>query len=482
MQEIPRNSHAAQGPEASGRFSAAPSPAWRLFQPTVWILAAASVAGWSTQAQRVDWPPVVALIVVGLVADLVAVRLRQGMRVSTAHFAAPFAIAVAGGFAGVVAAGAVLLGRPLVSRRDWNWFDLAVNITAAGVTGLVWEAALPTESPLLIATAVVVSFATVRSFINSVWALEALAAGIKLPDVAGQISRLMLANALLFAPAMALYMQHDSFDIEGACLLALPFIATQFTTRAYGRESRLNATLEQTNLELTESLVNALDARDPYSAGHSVAVAVYARDIASEMGLSERDVQRVYFSGLLHDIGKIAVSDAVLRKPAALTDEEFREIERHPVVGATILSPSKMLQELLPGVRHHHERMDGRGYPDRLVGESIPLDARILAVADAYNAMTSSRPYRDAMPPELAIKILVQNQGTQHDTYIVSTFIRVLEARDADYAVARGGEFASSLNLVEALGSGLPSATDAGDAPAANPPSPQDTDPDELAA
>jgi HD-GYP domain-containing protein (c-di-GMP phosphodiesterase class II) len=265
--------------------------------------------------------------------------------------------------------------------------------------------------------------------------------------VSGQIGKLMLACAALFTPAVSLYLDEQGHLFSAFILLAMPFAATQFLIRAFGRERDLNDSLEDANVSLTESLVNALDARDPYSAGHSVAVAVYSRDIAIEIGMDPALVQRIYLSGLLHDIGKIAVPDAILRKPAALTDEEFAEIQKHPVVGEQILAPSRHYSDILPGVRHHHERIDGKGYPDGLRDEQIPLQARIIAVADAYNAMTSERPYRDAMAPDLAIRILIQNQGMQHDAFLVSAFRRVIERHDNNYAVARGADFSTTQRL-----------------------------------
>jgi HD-GYP domain-containing protein (c-di-GMP phosphodiesterase class II) len=187
-----------------------------------------------------------------------------------------------------------------------------------------------------------------------------------------------------------------------------------------------------------------------------VAVAVYSRDIAVEIGLDPLRVGRIYLAGLLHDIGKIAVPDAILRKPAALTDEEFEEIKKHPVVGEQILAPSKHFADVIPAVRHHHERMDGKGYPDGLTDEKIPLEARILAVADAYNAMTSDRPYRDAMQPELAIRILEQNQGMQHDPFLVVAFKRVLQSRHHDYAIAVGPDFATAQVMSQIIGADDP--------------------------
>ena len=300
---------------------------------------------------------------------------------------------------------------------------------------------------VLPSVATVVAFALARSLANLGWAYEARERGIAIPHVVMPIGRLMLAAAMLFTPAIALFRSGGTEPAAATVLLVMPFVATQFLIRSFGRERALNGELEAANLSLTESLVNALDARDPYSAGHSIAVAVYSRDLAEEIGLPPDVVQRTYLAGLLHDIGKIAVPDAILRKPAALTDAEFEEIRLHPVVGEQILEPSSHLQDVLPGIRHHHERIDGKGYPDRLKDADIPLQARIIAVADAYNAMTSSRPYRDAMHSDLAQRILVQNQGMQHDPFLVSAFRRVLARNGTAYASARGDEFATSARL-----------------------------------
>ena len=151
-----------------------------------------------------------------------------------------------------------------------------------------------------------------------------------------------------------------------------------------------------------------LDARDRYTAGHSAAVAIYARDIAGRMGLSEEDQQMAHLCGLVHDIGKIGLPAGLLEKPGALTLEERRQMEDHAVIGERILKNVEDYAEVAAIVRYHHERVDGQGYPDKRSGEAIPLLSRIIAVADAYNAMTSDRPYRDAMPSRVARLCLAQ--------------------------------------------------------------------------
>ncbi|MDP4085522.1 MAG: HD-GYP domain-containing protein [Bacillota bacterium] len=191
---------------------------------------------------------------------------------------------------------------------------------------------------------------------------------------------------------------------------------------------------EQKNKLLINSfltvLSTALDARDPYTSGHSVRVADFSHKIGVEMGLPMSEVDLLFKTALLHDIGKIGVPDRVLLKDGKLTDEEFAYIKAHPEIGEKILkqvNPESEIKNLLPGVRSHHERIDGKGYPDRLNGDEIPLFGRIIAVADSYDAMTSDRPYRKGMPHSKAVAILLDGSGTQWDSEIVIAFIQCLE-------------------------------------------------------
>ena len=170
----------------------------------------------------------------------------------------------------------------------------------------------------------------------------------------------------------------------------------------------------------------AIDARDAYTRGHSERVGRFAKRIGMELQLGTEDTEQLYLTGLLHDIGKIGIPDRVLLKSGSLTDEEFELIKQHPEIGHRILEPISELAYALPGVLHHHERIDGRGYPHGLSGAEIPLSARILAVADAFDAMTSTRTYRAAMTLQRATSILSDGRGVQWDTDIVEAFLTVM--------------------------------------------------------
>lgn len=184
--------------------------------------------------------------------------------------------------------------------------------------------------------------------------------------------------------------------------------------------------------EVIAALAEAVDAKDTYTRGHSGRVAVYARMLAERMELTNQEIERVYRMALLHDVGKIGIPDAVLNKPGKLTDEEFALIKSHTVRGGDILGKVQSMPELSDGARWHHERFDGRGYPDGMRGEDIPLEARIICVADCYDAMTSDRVYRKHLSQEVVRREIEANTGTQFDPQIARLMLEIID-EDKDY-------------------------------------------------
>jgi putative nucleotidyltransferase with HDIG domain len=174
------------------------------------------------------------------------------------------------------------------------------------------------------------------------------------------------------------------------------------------------------------ALANALEAKDPYTRGHSERVAGVGRLIALELGLDADEVAAVAEAGLLHDIGKIGVPEGMLQKPGPLTAEEWQAMRRHPVVGAQIIAPFEVFARSAPLIRHHHERWDGSGYPDGLAGPAIPLGARIVAVADVFDALTSGRPYRTALARDAGLSQLLDEAGRSLDPSVVRASVRLL--------------------------------------------------------
>jgi putative nucleotidyltransferase with HDIG domain len=182
-------------------------------------------------------------------------------------------------------------------------------------------------------------------------------------------------------------------------------------------------------IQTIRALAEAVDAKDAYTRGHSERVGVYASKIAREMGMDRDSIERIYIAGLLHDVGKIGVRDAVITKPAKLTKEEYDEIKRHPGIGAKILEPVSFLEDIVPCVRHHHEWYDGSscGYPQQLRGDQIPLGSRVILVADTLEAMSSDRPYRKGLPLDSVTEELEKYSGSQFDPSCVQPCLRLLE-------------------------------------------------------
>jgi len=183
-------------------------------------------------------------------------------------------------------------------------------------------------------------------------------------------------------------------------------------------------TLKKAYLDSVKVLAEAIDAKDPYTRGHSDRVRRMSLQIATSLGFTEERVEILEYGALLHDIGKIGIKDEILRKPGALSPEEHQAIQEHPMIGVKILEGVEFFKDKIPMIRNHHEHFDGRGYPDGLAGEAIPLEARIIAVADAFDAMASLRPHRKAMPLEAILFEMERHKGKQFDPNILEIFLK----------------------------------------------------------
>ena len=199
---------------------------------------------------------------------------------------------------------------------------------------------------------------------------------------------------------------------------------------------------EKLFMHVVHSLADAIDAKDTYTNGHSGRVAKYSKEIARRYGYSEKAQSDIYMMGLLHDVGKIGVPDAVINKPAKLTDEEFAMIKNHPAMGSRILKNIKEMPALATGARWHHEKYGGGGYPDGLSGNDIPEEARIIAVADAYDAMSSRRSYRDVLPQEVVRGDIEKGKGTQFDPKFADIMLSMID-EDTEYTMKEADYFQS---------------------------------------
>ena len=213
--------------------------------------------------------------------------------------------------------------------------------------------------------------------------------------------------------------QEDEFGTVEADLMK----STSMILAAHLINQRQYVEIQQMFTGMTQSLVSALDAKDSYTSGHSSRVADIAVMIAEKLEYDADGIKRIHMAGILHDVGKIGVDDAVLQKPGQLTEKEFEQIKQHPVLGYEILKEIKLFRKILPAVRHHHESWDGSGYPDGLSGDGIPRDAQVLAVADAFDAMTSDRPYRTSIPIERVIEIFSEGRGKQWAADVIEALL-----------------------------------------------------------
>ena len=242
----------------------------------------------------------------------------------------------------------------------------------------------------------------------------------------------------------ALAIANELAGLWGEIIFFLPVLSIGYSFRVYATNSRdfinqlerlnlelknTNERLENNNQELMETLGAVVDAYDVYTYGHSASVSDFALDIAHELGLSSSKVKLIEQAGLLHDIGKVGITDAIIQKPGPLTEAEFDVVKTHPSIGAEIVSRMSGLQPLAPIILHHHEHWDGKGYPDGLAGEEIPFESRILALADTLDTMCSDRPYRAARSPEYIIQEVRKCSGSQFDPQIVQAFDRIIERK-----------------------------------------------------
>jgi cyclic di-GMP phosphodiesterase len=244
-------------------------------------------------------------------------------------------------------------------------------------------------------------------------ALEYLTKPVDLADLAGAVERALRRRSSEMEKAKLDHWLKEEVGVRTAEL----------------RMERAN--LERISVATLETLVNALEAKDPYLRGHSARVADSAAMVAAEMGLPDDQVESIRTAGRLHDIGKIGIREEILSKQGPLTDEEFDHVKLHPLIGSQILSPLAHLGAVIQFVRSHHERWDGKGYPDGLTGETIPIGARIIGAVEIYDALTTSRPYQEKMLPELAVERLRDLVGTVLDPAVHRALQAVVARREA---------------------------------------------------
>lgn len=410
-----------------------------------------AAAGFDAGA-NVGQPAVVAcLVAVAAIAERGSVRLSTRVEQSISVLPTLFAAILYGPEAALIVGAGSMLGdlrRPYPRVVAYTGSRAITGFMA----GLVAQGALQVPASALVQTimATVLGALTAET-LDLLFVSLAMAVRRIRPErsVLRTVPPVLALSVALYSPIVA-FLAYAYRDISAWTLplFLVPALAAQRLFAMYQDQRELaedlatvNRRLENANLSFATALVATLDARDRYTAGHSAAVAIYARDIAARMGASDEEQRIIHLAGLVHDVGKVGLPAGLLEKPGALSLEERRQMEKHSEIGERILRNVDDYAEIAAIVRHHHERVDGNGYPDRLEAEDIPLLARIIAVADAYNAMTSDRPYRDAMPSRVARLRLAQAVESQFDTAVVAAFEAILTAATEGYRMATDPEF-----------------------------------------
>jgi putative nucleotidyltransferase with HDIG domain len=400
---------------------------------TVLALTAAAVIAYSfsiAQWDRAEWFPILVFLLLIVLSDSFPVTLPRGGSVSVS-------------FATIAAS--ILLFQPIVviaitvardifllivdENRIKYLFNISQLTISAGSAALVYRIIVPgptafsfTHIPAFIA-AMVIFFALNSSFVTLILAFVQ-------NEKPYAIWLFNIKTTLLTFSSMAplgamIAVIYINIGFWGLVLFLLPLILARHTFQSY-------MNMRHTFLDTIKSLSLAIDAKDPYTKGHSTRVANYVIDLARELKWSEDKVEMLQYVALIHDVGKVAVPEDILKKDCLLSQDEFSIMKTHCEAGAEVLKGIKFFAEASDLIKYHHERWDGSGYPEQISGEEIPEGARILAVADAFDAMTSDRPYRKALDLKVAMKELEDGAGTQFDPKVVEAFTRIFPRLNFD--------------------------------------------------
>jgi len=430
------------------------------------------IAWYAPHFDSSDTLGLVLLTLMAVLADRLAISVYGETRMS-ASFIPVFSVAILYGPAGAAIAGPISALAVHIPHRNLSLrvpFDVGNGVLHATLAAIAFEAmaglARDEIQPIMLPAALMA--AAVAYVVNAylVCQVVSLTTGRSILDIWLEKGRWIFPHYVVFGLlGLALALAYRALGVTGLLAFVAPPLMMQLAIRQYVQRTtetvtalrRKNEELERANrdvLEMSETLketydgtlealVAALDARDRETKGHSTRVTEYTLDIARRLGLrlntgEWEDLKR---AALLHDVGKIGVSDFILHKPGPLTDEEWQEMRRHPAIGYEMLKGVRFLAKPSEIVYSHHERFDGKGYPSALAGDEIPLGSRVFAVADTFDAMTSDRPYRRALPWDAAREEIIRHSGSQFDPQVVQAFLQAyegwVETRDKEQGAER---------------------------------------------
>lgn len=389
-------------------------------------------------------------IAAGAFADHFRVRVGDRVELSASFLSDFLAAVLLGPLAGAVVAGAAIMSWWERGQLQRNLAYLSVFVLSGSVCGIVYLVVgglFANRSGQIggiglavggIAAGFAYQFVDYALFVPIAWLRRRVGPVGLFRET---VRPFLLFQFFFLALSLGLAYSFKYAGLLGFALLFLPVLGLIYAFRIYTREMELARRLERFSMQMAASMITALDLKDNYTAQHSASVAQYSFDVAQELGLSRREQNLAHLAGLLHDLGKISVPDEVLGSREKLSPEEWEVLKYHSVAGQKILSDMSEFEELSSIVLHHHEWFDGRGYPDGLTGEEIPLLSRIVSVADSYSAMVSERPYRSRRTPEEAIRELERCKALQFDPLVTDAFIRILRRANSDYCTAQHADF-----------------------------------------
>lgn len=381
------------------------------------------------EAEVDAWGPLLWWVVFALVAEISPIMLPGSQAYITVSSALDYAAIVVFGptIAAIIAAVTSLVSSLLVTRQPVHkaLFNVCLFITTIFVAGFVFRLSGGRATPELRELVLPMAACGLTYFVVDTFGVSIIVALSQRISAWRVWQRTYLWTTIThlvgFVPLGAIIVViFMHIGIPGVMLFLVPLMLARYSFKLY-------TDMRQVHFDTVRALTSAIDASDPYTRGHSERVTHYSVAIARQMRLSERRIQAIEYAGFLHDMGKIGINHDILTKPSSLTDEEWQTMREHPEIGARIVSDLDFLKGAREVVLYHHERYDGKGYPEGLAGEEIPLEARIAKVADAFDAMMSNRPYRSSLGLDKSIRELEEGKGTEFDPRVVDAFLRVID-------------------------------------------------------
>ena len=397
---------------------------------------AAMLAGYVYSTYPIaDWRMVLILSFLAIIAETFLVQM-PGIGSISVAFAITFAAIILGGpMTGIIVSIiGLIFSRPYVEGRGYihlfntpaykSFFNISQNILYTGLAGLVYQVLhnrfiyFGEIEPISVigsmSTFVIVNTSLMTLLIITLNGGKLL--NIWYENFRGIILSVMAVGFLGIIVAIA----YENYGPGAVVLFFIPLMLSRYSFKLY-------IDMRKNYYDTVKALINAIEAKDAYTSGHAARVGEYAVAIATEMNLSQKQIERIKNAALLHDIGKIGINDNILNKTERLSDLEYEVIKRHPAIGYEIIRDIGFLKDVMDIVRNHHERWDGKGYPDGLKGHQISIETSVLTIADSFDAMTTDRPYREALSEQAAIAEIIKYSGTQFNPDIIDVAVRALK-------------------------------------------------------